>query len=164
MAEDRRDGSKNGQEDQRDQELEEQARRHLEEQTGKVTEEDLKGLLAKADDLLKVVERARLLRKSMGKVRLLLRMLSDNFEGTYTEVPWRIIAAIVVALVYILNPVDAIPDYIPVIGFMDDAAVLAIAWSLVESDVREYARWKYPRATEEVRRLIRFLFPEVVPE
>ena len=29
------------------------------------------------------------------------------------------------ALIYFLSPVDAVPDVIPIVGFLDDAAVLA---------------------------------------
>jgi uncharacterized membrane protein YkvA (DUF1232 family) len=31
------------------------------------------------------------------------------------------------ALLYFITPVDAIPDYLPVVGFLDDAGVIALA-------------------------------------
>ena len=36
-------------------------------------------------------------------------------------------AVIVGALIYLITPIDAIPDYLPVVGFTDDAAALAAA-------------------------------------
>ena len=48
------------------------------------------------------------------------------------------------AIAYFLLPTDLIPDYVPVIGFIDDAAVLAGAIKIVSShitpDHREAAR------------------------
>ena len=43
---------------------------------------------------------------------------------------------IVAAIAYFILPVDAIPDVLPVIGFTDDAAVLATAIKLVASHIR----------------------------
>lgn len=45
-------------------------------------------------------------------------------------------ATLVAAIAYFVLPVDAIPDVLPVIGFTDDAAVLAAAIKLVASHMR----------------------------
>ena len=49
--------------------------------------------------------------------------------------PLQVKATLVAALAYFVLPVDAIPDMLPVIGFTDDAAVLAIAINLVASHI-----------------------------
>jgi uncharacterized membrane protein YkvA (DUF1232 family) len=53
-------------------------------------------------------------------------------------------AILVAAIAYFVLPFDAIPDMLPVIGFTDDAAVLAIAIKLVADHIlpvhRELAR------------------------
>jgi uncharacterized membrane protein YkvA (DUF1232 family) len=45
-------------------------------------------------------------------------------------------AALVGALAYFVLPFDAIPDMMPLLGFADDAAVLATALRLVASHMR----------------------------
>ena len=45
-------------------------------------------------------------------------------------------AALAGALAYFVLPIDAIPDVLPVLGFTDDAAVLAAAIKLVSSHIR----------------------------
>ena len=45
-------------------------------------------------------------------------------------------ATLVAAIAYFVLPVDAIPDVLPVIGFTDDAAVLATAIKLVAGNIR----------------------------
>ena len=52
------------------------------------------------------------------------------------DTPLPVKATLVGALAYFVLPVDAIPDVLPVIGFTDDAAVLATAIKLVTSHMR----------------------------
>jgi uncharacterized membrane protein YkvA (DUF1232 family) len=52
------------------------------------------------------------------------------------ETPLAVKASLVGALAYFVLPADAIPDVLPVIGFTDDAAVLATAIKLVSSHIR----------------------------
>jgi uncharacterized membrane protein YkvA (DUF1232 family) len=58
--------------------------------------------------------------------------------------PMQVKAALVAAIAYFVLPIDAIPDFLPVIGFADDAAVLATAINLVAVHIlplhRELAR------------------------
>ncbi|WP_143151253.1 YkvA family protein, partial [Marinobacter nauticus] len=62
--------------------------------------------------------------------------------GRYRAIPWKSIAAIAGALLYVLNPIDLIPDIIFGIGFLDDAGIVALCLKLVESDLHRYAAWK----------------------
>ena len=52
------------------------------------------------------------------------------------DTPLPVKATLVGALAYFVLPFDAIPDYLPVIGFTDDAAVLATAIRLVANHIR----------------------------
>lgn len=53
-------------------------------------------------------------------------MLKDFATRKYTEIPMGTILAIVGTLVYILNPFDLIPDFIPAFGYLDDAATFSL--------------------------------------
>ena len=52
------------------------------------------------------------------------------------DTPLQVKAALLGALAYFVLPFDAIPDMLPVLGFADDAAVLATALRLVVSHMR----------------------------
>ena len=61
--------------------------------------------------------------------------------------PVQVKATLVAAIAYFVLPFDAIPDLLPMIGFTDDAAVLAAAIKLVASHIapehREAARERF---------------------
>ena len=69
--------------------------------------------------------------------------IKSKFTGSrYREVPWWIIAAIVFTLLYVLNPFDLIPDAIPLLGQLDDVAVMVLCLKLIDSEVQKYKKWK----------------------
>jgi uncharacterized membrane protein YkvA (DUF1232 family) len=51
------------------------------------------------------------------------------------DTPLKVKAALIGALAYFVLPFDAIPDVLPVIGFTDDAAVLATVIRLVAAHI-----------------------------
>ena len=69
------------------------------------------------------------------------------------QTPMHVKTALIGALAYFVMPTDAIPDVLPVIGYTDDAAVLAAAIKLVTShitpDHREAARRTLARLRDE---------------
>ena len=81
------------------------------------------------------------LRKSWDYLGLLFSMLSDSFNGKY-PVPKKTVFVITFALLYLISPVDIAPDIIPLLGFVDDVAVLAFAFSLIKDDLEKYRAWK----------------------
>jgi len=130
---------------------EEKYRQTFEQGANNVKQEDMGKVAAKADDILEVIGRVDILKKFTARAALLLRLVSDYYNGKYSNVPWKTIAMAVFALLYVLNPVDLIPDYIPVIGFVDDAFVMGLAWAAVESDVQDYAVYKCENGLADAR-------------
>ncbi len=81
---------------------------------------------AKAEDVKRISEKISSMKKGpVGKiwssVSSLYKMARDP------EVPWQYKAVAVGALVYLISPIDAVPDIIPVIGLLDDVAVITAA-------------------------------------
>ena len=75
-------------------------------------------------------------------LKLMVGMVTDYAKGNYTEVPWKVIAAVTGAVVYFVSPVDLIPDFIPVVGYLDDAYVIKLAIDFARDDLKTYAAWK----------------------
>jgi uncharacterized membrane protein YkvA (DUF1232 family) len=57
-------------------------------------------------------------------------------------VPWFVIAAVIFALLYFINPADLIPDVIPIAGYVDDATVVGIVIASIRSHLDNYKDWK----------------------
>jgi uncharacterized membrane protein YkvA (DUF1232 family) len=51
--------------------------------------------------------------------------------------PARVKLLIVGALAYFVMPIDAVPDFLPLVGFTDDAAVIAATIAAVRAHMRE---------------------------
>ncbi|WP_373057090.1 YkvA family protein [Zunongwangia sp. H14] len=83
-----------------------------------------------------------MLKKYSEIVKLMFGMLQDYRKGVYSGVPWFTIAAISFAVLYILNPMDIVPDFIPGLGYVDDFAVMTIGLRFIESDLHKYLDWK----------------------
>ena len=75
-------------------------------------------------------------------VPTLCLLVMDHVKGNYRQVPFAAIVGIVVGLVYFLTPVDMVPDAIPGIGHLDDAAVLLFAVKAAHNDIADYKKWK----------------------
>jgi uncharacterized membrane protein YkvA (DUF1232 family) len=76
------------------------------------------------------------------QTQLALGLIDDFKDGSYREVPWSSIAILSAAVLYLSNPRDLIPDYIPVIGDLDNLTLLTLALRLTENDLRAYCRFK----------------------
>jgi uncharacterized membrane protein YkvA (DUF1232 family) len=74
--------------------------------------------------------------------RGLVRMVRAAVSGRYRRFPRRSLVAVVAGLLYFLDPLDVIPDFLPVIGFLADAAVLAWIVSRVRRDLDEFLAWE----------------------
>jgi uncharacterized membrane protein YkvA (DUF1232 family) len=86
----------------------------------------------------------RKLRRVAASIPFAEDLLAAYYCAFDRDTPLPVKATLVGALAYFVLPVDAIPDVLPVIGFTDDAAVLAIAINLVAGHIlpvhREAAR------------------------
>lgn len=72
----------------------------------------------------------------------LISLIRMFIKKKYTEIPLASILAILAALVYWLGPLDVIADFIPALGFLDDAGVLAGAVALCKTDLDDYITWR----------------------
>lgn len=75
-------------------------------------------------------------------VPVFISLVRAYIKKDYRDIPLGSIIAIVSSLIYFASPIDLLPDGIPGIGYVDDAAVIAFAWIMVEDDVEEYKRWQ----------------------
>lgn len=102
---------------------------------------DAQAVSQKKDELKKKAN-VGLLKRYFSDIMILFSLVNDYVLRRYPKIPFKVIAAVTFALIYIINPIDVIPDVIPVLGQLDDLAVLTICLTLIEDDLDEYKTWK----------------------
>lgn len=108
----------------------------------KFSEEDLENIIKHKSALENKFQKQSKLQRFFADFKLLFSLLSDFFGGRYKQVPWLVISSVGAAFLYVLSPIDFIPDFIPFIGFIDDASVMAFCIKLIRKDVAKYREWK----------------------
>lgn len=78
----------------------------------------------------------------MDDLDTLRRMIKAWAAGTYRQVPWRAVIMATAALIYFVNPLDSIPDMVPFLGFLDDAAMLSFVVAAIRRDLARFMRWE----------------------
>ncbi|WP_096735739.1 DUF1232 domain-containing protein, partial [Brachyspira sp. G79] len=107
-----------------------------------ITSEKLKSILNKSKEILNLSSSAHL-SKFLDKIQLMIDMIGDYINGNYKNIPWKTIASIAGALLYIIIPIDAIPDIIPIAGLIDDAFIIGLCLKYFSDDLNRYRTWKY---------------------
>jgi uncharacterized membrane protein YkvA (DUF1232 family) len=79
-------------------------------------------------------------------LQTLLRLTRSYAKGDYRELPMGTMVAAVAAVVYFVSPIDAIPDALPGVGFIDDAAVLLFVVKAISKDLDDFRAWEQVNA------------------
>jgi uncharacterized membrane protein YkvA (DUF1232 family) len=93
-------------------------------------------------NMQKNIIRLGLLTRLFQDLKLLFPLIKDYWKGTYRDVSAKSIVIFIVALAYIISPIDLIPDYIIGFGQIDDAVILGLALNFLEKDLAKYREWK----------------------
>jgi len=72
------------------------------------------------------------------QVNLALDCLSDHLNGLCPQIPYYTVALLGAAVYYFNDELDVIPDFLPGVGRLDDAAVMAMACDLAHAGLRRY--------------------------
>jgi uncharacterized membrane protein YkvA (DUF1232 family) len=86
----------------------------------------------------KNIIRIGLLARIFRDLKLLIPLIKDYWKGNYRDVSAKSITIFVIALAYIISPIDLIPDYIIGLGQIDDAVILGLSLYFLERDLRKY--------------------------
>ncbi|UZJ39438.1 YkvA family protein [Prosthecochloris sp. SCSIO W1102] len=83
------------------------------------------------------------------KLQALLRMLKSWLNKEYSVIPWQTIILAFTAIIYFVTPFDAIFDFIPLLGFADDVAVLTAVLASINRDLDKFMEWEGELVQEE---------------
>jgi len=78
----------------------------------------------------------------LSDIACMVSLVRKYIKKEYTDIPLGTIISIVATLIYIVSPVDFIPDAIPLVGYFDDIFLLGWVLKLIHSDIEEYKKWR----------------------
>jgi uncharacterized membrane protein YkvA (DUF1232 family) len=113
-------------------------------------------LVKNPEDLAKKVDAARQkleaksgsMQEIKGELFRLFRMMNAYGQGDYRKIPWKTLVTGVGAILYFLNPLDLVPDFLFGIGLVDDATVLAFCLGALKGDLDAFRRWEDKKAED----------------
>lgn len=115
---------------------------YMEQEVIKIKDDDIEVVLDNEEAINKKFSGENTLAKYAELGKIMLLMLKDVKNRVYKEIPWFTIATAALALLYVLNPLDIIPDFIPGIGYIDDVSILGISIGWIQTDLHKYLDWK----------------------
>lgn len=102
-------------------------------------ENKLEIFLQKIENKLTIVP---IVGNALSYIPVMISMIRSYVRKEYTEIPIGSIISMISALIYFVSPVDIIPDFLPVVGYLDDAVVVDACIKLVKSDIDDYKQWR----------------------
>ena len=74
------------------------------------------------------------------------RLAKAYAAGEYREVPWKTMLVVLAAVIYFVNPLDLVPDMIPIAALTDDFAVLVWVYNSLGTEIEKFPAWESSRA------------------
>jgi uncharacterized membrane protein YkvA (DUF1232 family) len=75
----------------------------------------------------------------------LVRLVRNYISGDYREVATGTIVSGFAVLLYVLSPIDLVPDFIPVLGFLDDLSLISWFLGKFQDEIAKYRTWEDTR-------------------
>ncbi len=108
-----------------------------------------KKIVSDPERMEKLAEESFALLKGEGKMAevrreglLLWKLAKDTVTGRYRGLKKRNLFLIVAGLMYLVNPMDIVPDFIFAVGFADDVAVLMYVFKKLDKEIKAYEAWR----------------------
>ena len=75
-------------------------------------------------------------------LQTLSRLIKASVAGDYHGVPTSTLVGGVAVFLYFLTPIDFVPDFIPVIGLLDDVSLLAWFMTSIKEEMEKFSEWE----------------------
>ena len=90
-----------------------------------------------SSELREAKQKATFLGELAEKFLLLIKMVEAVFRGEY-ELDIFNVMMIIGAIVYVVSPLDAIPDFLLGLGYLDDISVVAFVLNRLDVEIRNF--------------------------
>ncbi len=104
--------------------------------------EKVSAVLEKAIYLCDDLGQIRIIGKYFKDISVVCNMINDYICKRYTKIPMATVITLLAAVMYFISPIDIIPDFIPLIGHLDDMLVFAFVKDAAKIDIKKYEKWR----------------------
>ena len=98
------------------------------------------------DALSKMRRHSAAIRDIMLDLQTITRLIRAWLAGDYKDISTKAIVLLIAAILYFLSPFDAVPDAIPVVGFVDDVGVIAWVVKILRDEIEKFRLWESTRS------------------
>lgn len=81
------------------------------------------------------------------RIKIMVRMVQSWRNKSYRNISTASIFIAIVILLYFVNPIDVLPDFIPIIGGLDDAILLAYLLKVIDKEIEKFIVWEDANAS-----------------
>ena len=99
-------------------------------------------ILMQLEEKLKAVP---VIGSTLSDLPLMIAMVKAWITKEYTVVSPKVIACLVGAILYLIRKKDLISDSVPLVGHVDDLAVMGLALKLSRKELQDFAQWREAR-------------------
>jgi len=109
-------------------------------------DEKIEGLLRDFEEKLKLIPK---IGGQASQIAVLISLIRAYAKKQYTDVSIGTILLSIACLIYVVNPLDLIPDYVFGVGLIDDAAAIGLVLQAIHMDLDKYKRWQIANSKRE---------------
>lgn len=82
-------------------------------------------------------------------IKIIIELVKDYAKGEYKSLAKSSVILVIISLIYLVNPLDLIPDFL-FGGFVDDAAVIAYIIKKIATEIDSYKLWRNSKVTAKM--------------
>ncbi len=71
-----------------------------------------------------------------------IRLIKAYFGGQYRDINTKSIVLGIATLLYVVSPIDLVPDFIPILGFADDISLMAWFIKAFQEELSRFQEWE----------------------
>ncbi len=101
------------------------------------------------DEFIRQLKRTLRVVSGFPSVQIFINEVQELFSfadayrhNQYRDISFTTLAAVAFALIYLISPIDLFPDFIPIIGWLDDIAVVRFVVEMIRVDLSKFRFWK----------------------
>lgn len=76
------------------------------------------------------------------ELHLFLEFVESYRANQYRSISPATLFVAALGVIYLFSPIDLLPDYIPVLGWIDDIAILRVIIEVIRTDLKKFKIWK----------------------